>query len=85
MVRRWDGGFITTQNIAGNVDLGSAIGVWTLNEADRYSSDGKWPTYPLNIDQIEYTTAGSYSFVAASPVVSIVCVGGGGAVGWGVL
>lgn len=54
-------------------------GIWTLEEVMQYTRAGEWPTYPASsTGQVEYTTPGAYTFFAANPVVSVVCVGAGG-------
>jgi hypothetical protein len=54
-------------------------GVWTLEEVMQYTRAGEWPTYPASVTgQVEYITPGTYTFIAANPIVSVVCVGAGG-------
>lgn len=64
-------GYITAE------DLEKTYGVMTLNEKARYPVP-----FP---DQVEFTTAGTYSWTVPNNVtsISVLCVGGGGGGTWG--
>lgn len=58
-----------------------ASGVWRLNEQSSYKKAGQWPEAGnVYADQVQYTSAGTYTWTCPIGVhsVSVVCVGGGG-------
>ena len=59
----------------------AAPGIWSLNEAMQLTKASAWPTQGVVIaSQVEFTTAGTYSWVApiGTTSVSVVCIGAGG-------
>lgn len=83
MSKQYPGGLITKSPVtpSGPYERSSAPGVWTVNEAEFWRSQGKWPTQGnVYTSQTEFATAGTYSWVVPEAVVnvSVVCIGGGG-------
>lgn len=79
-------GFITTKALVFNdtyllPNQWVRPGVWTLQEVDEYVRNNNWPiptfTPPTTVQE-DFIVAGTYSYVATVPRVSIVAVGAGG-------
>jgi hypothetical protein len=75
MAKGFNGGIIGTRNLTtgGGVGQGSAVGIYSLNEAQIAKLAGLWPQ-EVGSGQIQgtqvFTTSSTYSFVAASLFVS---------------
>lgn len=82
-MRRYLGGVITKNSVAPLTKnyYEPASGIWSINEAMQSIKQLRWPTQGfIAPSQVEYTTPGTYSWIAPTGTtsVSVVCVGAGG-------